>query len=123
MSGDVLTETGMRQEWPWALNPGLGGQTERGQRAFAHVLPFAGFWPAALGRAVALLALAALALGPAGAAAAQEPVPPIQQEPVPPIQPDRPGIADGSTVVGPAVFQAEVGVQRQTFPAPGGGAS
>jgi len=30
-----------------------------------------------------------------------------------PIQPDRPGIADGSTVVGPRRFQIEVGVQRQ----------
>jgi opacity protein-like surface antigen len=30
-----------------------------------------------------------------------------------PIQPDRPGIADGSTVIGPGYFQSEIGVQRQ----------
>jgi hypothetical protein len=30
-----------------------------------------------------------------------------------PIQPDRPGIADGSTVIGTGHFQSEIGVQRQ----------
>jgi hypothetical protein len=30
-----------------------------------------------------------------------------------PLQPDRPGIADGSTVVGPGAFQVEAGVQGQ----------
>src|SRR5437764_13637857 len=101
MAGGALAEAAMTRQRPWAVNPSPGGQAEGerrwiGRRTFAHVLPFRGLRPTARGRAATLLALAALGLGPAIAAAAQEPVPPIQ--------PDRPGIADGSTVVGPAVF-------------------
>jgi Putative MetA-pathway of phenol degradation len=51
-----------------------------------------------------LLALALAAPHAAGSAAGS---------PEEPIQPDRPGIADGSTVIGPGYFQIEVGVQRQ----------
>ena len=50
-----------------------------------------------------MLAIASMRLSAPATARADEP-----------IQPDRPGIADGSLVVGPRRFQVEVGVQRQT---------
>lgn len=49
---------------------------------------------------------------PPAAAQAKQPAP-TQSAGDDTIQTDRPGIADGSTVIGPGRFQAEVGVQRE----------
>src|SRR5436309_1111968 len=58
-----------------------------------------------------------------GRAAADEPQKPApmkaEQPKVDPINPDRPGIADGSTVIGAGRFQIETGIFRQ-FQSEGG---
>ena len=51
------------------------------------------------------------AAGPGIAAPAPAPTPPAPA--VDTIQPDRPGIADGSTVIGPGRFQVETGLQQE----------
>lgn len=63
-----------------------------------------------------LLALLLATIGPGIAAPSPAPVPTAPTPSAPAadvIQPDRPGIADGSTVIGPHRFQVEIGVQQE----------
>src|SRR5438105_1333731 len=78
------------RDWGTARSRGAGGRVRR-----------RGLW----GSVPLLLGLFAIGLRPAAA----------DDEPVPPIQPDRPGIADGSTVIFPGRFQIESGLLRQSL--------
>src|SRR5205085_6301547 len=60
-----------------------------------------------------LLLCLLLTAGPSTVVPALTPAPPPAAPAADTIQPDRPGIADGSLVIGPRRFQVEIGLQQE----------